>query len=651
MITNLRKKLASGIVLFILGLGVLSLVFTDFGTSGMGGIGALSGGGSGGQALVTVEGRSVGETEATDALNRRFAQAREQQPTLDMRAFLAGGTFDQILTQLIIGHALMAFGEDQGVVVSQRMIDREIVNIPAFRNFAGQFDEQIFRQALASQNFTEGQLREDIARSLMQRQLLMPIALSARVPETVAREYASLLLERRRGTIGVVPAELMGQGIEPADAQIAAFYRDNQALFTIPERRVVRYALLGREQVAAAAQPTDQEIEAYYRQNAATYGARQTRTLQQVVLPDQAAANAFAARVRAGTSFADAASQAGFSASDITLADQTPQSFASESSPEIARAAFAAAQGALVGPIRSDLGFHLVRVDRIDTTAARPLAAVRDEIAEAVGQRKLADALGALVTRVEDQIADGASFEEIVRAQRLPAVATPPITAAGQAPGQQWAAPAELQPLLRSAFEMDSEEPEPVVETIQPNERFALLGVERVIPAAAPPLAQIRDQVRAALVRRRANERARSVAQSIVARINGGMPARQAFAEAQPRLPAPQAVNLRRLDVGQSGAEVPPPLVTLFSLPQGRARILQAPNGAGWFVVHHEQRTPGDAGTMPQLIASTRAEFTAQAGDELAQQFAREVELASDIERNEEAIRAARQRLLGSVAE
>ena len=39
------------------------------------------------------------------------------------------------------------------------MVDREIVNIPAFRNFAGQFDEATFRQALQGQNITEAQLR------------------------------------------------------------------------------------------------------------------------------------------------------------------------------------------------------------------------------------------------------------------------------------------------------------------------------------------------------------------------------------------------------------------------------------------------------------------------------------------------------------
>jgi len=49
----------------------------------------------------------------------------------------------------------------------------------------------------------------------------------------------------------------------------ANFYNQNRARFSIPERRVVRFAVMGPEQVAAASQPTEQEIHAYYRQNAA----------------------------------------------------------------------------------------------------------------------------------------------------------------------------------------------------------------------------------------------------------------------------------------------------------------------------------------------------------------------------------------------
>jgi peptidyl-prolyl cis-trans isomerase D len=651
MLSFARKKASRWIAIGLLGFVLIAMVITGFGTDGMGGLGGLAGGTTtSGPRLATVDGKAVNEPDLNDLLNRQFAQARQQQPTLAMAAFLEMGAFESLLNQLVVGAAIESFGAAQGLTVSQRMVDREIVNIPAFRNFTGQFDENTFRQALQSQNITEAALRQDISRALMQRQLLGPIALGARAPEGVAREYANLLLEQRRGTIGVIPAELLAGGINPTDAQLAAFYTQNRSRFALPERRVVRYAMIGRERIAAQARATDAEVAAYYRENQAQYGPRQTRTLQQVVLPDQNAANAFLQRVRGGANFADAAAQAGFSAGDIGFANQTQQQFTEASSAEVARAAFAAQQGALVGPIRTELGFHVVRVEAVQATPARALDTVRAEIAQAVEQRKTADLLSALVTRVEDSISDGGSMEDIARANGLQLVSTPPITADGQVIGQTWVIPPELQPLLRGAFEIDPEDPEPVVETVVPNERFALLGIERVIPSAPPPLVQIRDQVRAALVQQQALARARQVAQGIVDAINRGTAPAQAFAAAQPRVPAPQSVDMRRVEISRGGQQVPPPLLALFTLPQGRARIVPAPNGAGWFVVHHAQRTPGDASQQPQLIATTRNEFSNSAADEIAQQFARAVEARSTVDRNTAAIQQMRNRLAGNAS-
>lgn len=646
MIASFRKSLRSWAAIAVLFLALVAMVVTGFGTDGMGGLGGVAGG-SGGTTLAEVGDRDVTEAELSQQINRFYAQAQQQQPGLTMESFVAQGAFDGILSQMITGEAIMEFGRAQGLVVSDRMIDRQIVNIPQFRNFTGQFDDATFRRVLAQQNMTEADAREEFARELMVRQLALPVGGRGFVPEGVVREYANLQLERRRGTIGVVAAELMAQGMQVTDAELQAFYRANGARFTIPERRVVRYAIFGPEQLGEAGRATEQEIAAFYRQNQAAFAASETRDLQHVVLQDQAAAQAFVQRVRGGTSFANAASQAGFAASDIAFADQSRAGFAGETNPEVAAAAFAAAQGAVVGPIRSELGFHVARVEAIEAVPARSLEAARADIARRIEQTKRGEALDALITRVEDQLADGASFEEVVRAERLTVVATPPVTATGQVPGQpEYQAPAELQPLLTSAFEMDAEDLEPVVETLA-QDRFALLGVERVIPAAPPPLAQIQDQVRQALLLQRGHQRARAVAQQIVNRINGGVAPAQAFAEAQPRPSAPQPINLRRFEMMQAGEQAPPPLLALFSLPQGRARLVEAPNGAGWFVVHHAERTPGDASTEPSAIPSMRTQLNREAGEEIAQQFFGAIEAVSGVERNAEAIQAARQRLAG----
>jgi peptidyl-prolyl cis-trans isomerase D len=667
MLRTFRSKTTSWLMLGFLGLAVLSLVFTDMG-GGLGGLGGLGGQPQDGrETLVEVGDEEIQAAELERLIRRQLEIARQQNPELELGQFLAAGAWDGILNQLVVSRALAAFGRANGLTVSDRMIDRVIANIPEFRNFTGQFDENTYRAALERQRMTEAQLRDEIGNFLMQRQLQMPIGLAARMPESVAVQYASLMLERRRGTIGVVPVEAVGQGIAPGPQEVAAFYQQNRTRYTVSERRVVRYALIGREQVAAQSAATDEEIQAYYRQNAQRYGGSETRTLQQVVLPDEAAARQFVQRAGGGASFAAAAQQAGFGASDIALGQQSREQFTNLTNAEVANAVFSAQQGAVVGPLRSELGWHVVRVEGITRANARPVETVRAEIAAEIERRKFQDALGTLITRMEERAGDGASFEEIVRQERLAMVETPPVTATGQAPGAQWQAPPELQPLLRGAFQIDPEDPTPAIETITPNERFAFVSVARVVPASVPPLAEIAERVRADLVRQRANERARQIAARIVERINSGIPVARAFAEAGVRLPAPQPVNARRVDVAQGGRQVPPPLVMLFSIPEGRARQLQAPNGAGWFVVHLEQRTAGQAscprGQNPQqqqqqqanegcsLIQAARQEFSGQAGSEYTEQFARAAQQGIGVRRDEQAIARARQRLTAGTAE
>lgn len=646
MLSIFRSKKSQKFMVVVLVIGLFAIVATGFGTDGMGGLGG-AGGAGGGQSLVSVGGEAVTPNEVNDQVNRQLDRARQREPEIDVASFVRAGAFEEIVRQLVSQKAMVAFAEKVGIGVSKRMVDGQIASIPQFKNIAGQFDRQAFQQALQREKMTEEQLRREMSGALIQRQVLLPVAGSPFVPQAMAVQYASLLLEQRSGSVGLVPAAAMGAGREPTDAEVAAFYRQNQGRYTIPERRVIRYAIIGAERVAAAAKPTEAEIAAVYRQNQAQYGAKETRTLSQVVLPDEAAARALAAKIAGGTSFAAAAAGAGFGAGDIAVGDQTRDQFAKLSSPTVAAAAFAAAQGGTTAPVRSPLGWHVIRVDAINTSAAQPLAAVRGDIESRLATQKSTEALTSLVTKIEDSIGEGSSFEEVARANGLAIQETPPVTGAGLQPGVAgWQPPAELGPLLRPAFDM-GEDDDPLVEAIVPNQRFALFSVSRIVPAAPPPLQQIAQIVKADLVKRRASERARAVATALVAKINGGVPARQAFAEADVKLPAPQAVTARRIDIARPNQPVPPPLAMMFSLPRGKARLLAAPQGAGWFVVHLEQTVAGNAATAPQLVQATRSQFQRIIGEEYAEQFSRAVEKSVDVERNEDAIRATKQGLLG----
>ena len=186
-------------------------------------------------------------------------------------------------------------------------------------------------------------------------------------------------MESRTGLIGVVPVGLIERSLNPGEAEIARYYDSYRDFFAVPERRVIKYALVGPDQVTIAA-PTDAEIQTVYN-NTPRYQAGRIRTLESVIFGGrtaQADATAFAARVRGGTSLQQAAQAAGRGDAYARRENQTEQQFSSLVTPEVAAQAFRAQQGAIIGPVRSSLGWHVVRVET--ASGGRPLETVRADI-------------------------------------------------------------------------------------------------------------------------------------------------------------------------------------------------------------------------------------------------------------------------------
>ncbi len=645
MITQLRRSSKRPIFLGILALIAIAFVITGINAPGSTGLGS----GLGAQSLASVDGVDVTVAEVTDQAQRQLEAARQQDPTADIGKLVAAGGIEQVIDGLLSQRAVRAFADDIGMRVSKALVDGQIASLDAFKDLRGKFSQDIYNAKLKGQRITDQQLRDDLYATTIQRQILIPAGAGSRVPLGVAQPYAAMLLESRTGLVGIVPTADIARVTEPNEAQLAAFYQQNRARYVIPERRVVRYALIGPEQ-SVTPPPTDAEIAADYRANAATYAGKETRVLSQVVLSTEATARALAARVAGGQTFVAAAAADGFGAGDISLGPQDKAAFARLTSDAVANTVFGAAEGAVAGPLQSPLGWHVVRVDEVRRTQGRPLAAVRNEIATRLGAEKSANALTDLVGQIEEQIADGSSLADVAAARKLAVVTTPPITSAGAAPGQPAYRPGpELQPLLANAFAAAPDE-DPTVDAIPGTNRYAIVAVDRIVPAAPPPLAAVITDVREDYKGKLAFDAARATATEIVRKVNGGTPISRAFADAGVRLGAPRPVTARRLDVARANREIPPPIQMLFSLPEGRARLLAAPGNAGFFVVHLTDIVPGDAGTSPGLIEATRAQFSQAAGQEYVEQFVGAVRGGKKIVRDQAAITRLKKQLDGTVS-
>lgn len=609
-------------------------------------------GGMSSQTLAEAGDRELTDQELSKELQNRLTEARRENPLADYSAL--AGDFDPLVDALIQQKALMAFAGANDIVISKRLIDAEIAKLPQAQGLNGRFSQDAYNSFLAQVRMTDAEVRDQIQRAILNRVMLAPVAAGARVPVGVARPYAEMQLEVREADVALIPsAPFLALVGNPTIQQLQTHYKANLARYSVPEQRVLDIAKIGPENVANVV-PTDKDITDYYNANSATYAAKIQRVISQIVLPSKQAADQLAAKLRSGTSFAAAAGPLGFSNDDISVGPQTKEEFASLTNAAVANAAFAnnVDANAVVGPVRSDLGYHVIKIDGVTTQGGKTLAQARGEIVTKLTGDKRKDALADLIGRVEDEIADGKNFSEAMAAVGVKPLRTPAITAGGVARGDPaFKLPDDLAPALRAGFEL-SQGDEPVVETLPGEAGYVVVGVDSVIGSAPAPFASLRDQLAQDWKAKAASDRAKAIANAAAGKVAKGQDLRTAIAStsAGVTLPAPEKTKVRRIQLSQMGGKVPPALAMMFSLAEGRSRMVADPEGRGFIIVKVTKIIPGDVTLQPGLVSQLQNEFRQPLQSEYAEQFTRAIGKHVGVKRNDEAIEAARKRIVGGGA-
>jgi peptidyl-prolyl cis-trans isomerase D len=631
MISFFRKFLSSWVVLGLFGIILISFAVTGFGTGGSGGLGQLAGGND---DVAKIGSDSIASATIERRIKAQFDMARQQTPTLTFSDFMAQGAFDAILDQTVDSNAVSAFADKYGMTVSSRLVDSELAKKSEFDDNTGKFDREIYRQSLGRLGFDEKSYEDDVRSNIVYRQLAIPAGWKITLPTQLVAPYAGLMLEKRYGVTASISASRFAGGPAPTEAELTAFYSRSIAKYTVPETRVIRYALFDRSKVSDQAVPTDAEIEAAYKAKSADYAPRQTRTLTQVIVADQAKAKMIATQVTNGADLTKAAKDAGSDA--IKLDPQEEKGFASLSSAEVAKAAFSAEKGSLAGPVKSPLGWHVVRVDQINAIGGKSLAQVRDTLMTVLSASKRETVYAEYINKLDEEIGDGKSFDDVVKANALTVITTASITAGGIASdGSGKPLDAALQPMLTDAFSAEPED-EPVLIALDNGQREALYDLESVNAAAPKPLASIRDQVVADFVADRAFRAARKAAGDAVAQINRGIPAAKALADAG--LGGGQPLSGQRGQVQQMGKDAPMTLTTLFQLSKGKGKVVESGDGKSFTIVALERLEQADASQIPGLVENARSQLNSYGGQEYVQQLLGAIRADVGVKRNKDVI-------------
>ena len=298
-----------------------------------------------------------------------------------------------------------------GLTVTRAMQLDAVANEASFQDELGQFSEGRFMQVLANAGFSEQDYLKRVDNILQRQQLIAPLAGGLRYNNALARIVAAFDLQKRTVKLTSYPVSPESVAI-PDDATIDKFFQENKSSYEAPRLRSAVVGSLSATAIAEGITISDAEIRSAFDERLDEFRTPETREIRQMVFDDEATAKNARQRLDNGEDFAAVASSTlNWSDADTNLGTVTQATLDSD----LAAAAFAAGAGAIVGPLRTAFGFHLMSIDTITASGVTQPEDVRDEIVSTLRAEQAIDALYDKVNLLEDTLSNGDTIEEAIK--------------------------------------------------------------------------------------------------------------------------------------------------------------------------------------------------------------------------------------------
>jgi foldase protein PrsA len=193
-------------------------------------------------------------------------------------------------------------------------------------------------------------------------------------------------------------------------------------------------AALTRKIQNSSAPVTDAQIQSYYNRNRAQYAVPERRDVQLILTRTEAQANAAKSAVQGGTSWAAAARQYSTDAASKATGGELKGVSQGQQDRAFDAAAFRAKKGELVGPVKGQFGFYVVRVTAITSARQTPLSEARAQIRALLQQQGQQTKISTFVRDFQDRWKDKTNCREGYVVQLCKNAPEPRTTSTAAAP-------------------------------------------------------------------------------------------------------------------------------------------------------------------------------------------------------------------------
>ncbi|HKY32320.1 MAG TPA: peptidyl-prolyl cis-trans isomerase [Candidatus Polarisedimenticolia bacterium] len=470
--------------------------------------------------------RVDGEEISTRDLQRQRQQIegrmRQMYPD-QFEQFAASADFDSMALGQLLGQTL-AYREAVrlGLRASDQEIGQAIKSAPIFQRDGRFIGRDQYVGELRARGYDVSEYEREIGKELAVDKLRSLLGSMAQVtPADVERAFREEGESAEVDYVLLKDADFPASG-EPSAREIESYHRENQEKYLSPEKRSAEFVLLEREPLLQAVTVADAEIQAEYdARKDTTYTSPEQRRASHILFkvpPGAPAAEASAiearaaevlGQIRAGGDFAQLAQQ---HSEDTSAAQGGDLGWFGRGRmvPEFEQPAFSMAEGQVSDLVRSQFGFHIIKVTGSRPAGVRPLEEVKDPIRQQLAFRKAQEELDRKAAEFSGRLAQQVSPFEKVASELGYAVRQTGLIAEGDPiPG--------LDAPGMAASEIFRLEPGRVSEAIRTPQGMVFARVLEVKSPQPAPLASVRDQVTADLVASRSRRKAREAARAIAA--------------------------------------------------------------------------------------------------------------------------------------
>jgi peptidyl-prolyl cis-trans isomerase D len=363
----------------------------------------------------------------------------------------------------------------------------------------GKFDRKSYVDYLAVRGREPREFEESQRQFMREFQLRSSIMASAVVTPSEYRRYLNLAAEQRLVTLATLDEDVVADQIDITDEQIQAFYDSSPSMFQLPESADVEYIRIRRQDVAEGIAISEERLAQYYEDEKYRYLQDEQRQARHILIQfgdDEEAARTRAEdllmRIRSGDAFAALASEFSMDGGTASQGGNLGVLTESQLPDALGAAIFAMEEGDLQGPVRSDFGFHIIRLDDILERGPLPLDQVRGELISELQSREADTLYLELERRLSDALFDLADMQGIADAVGADLETIEGFTRDGAAPfGANQAA---IDAVFSDAV-LNGEQISEVIELDA--DSAAIFRVTRYNEATRQPLEDVRDQIEA----------------------------------------------------------------------------------------------------------------------------------------------------------